>query len=47
MKKLNIIGTAALAAALLLSTGVKAQETIKAKVDFSPEALAKADAESR
>jgi hypothetical protein len=44
MKKLNIIGTA-LAAALLLSTGVKAQETIKAKVDFSPEALAKADAD--
>jgi hypothetical protein len=44
MKKLNIIGMV-LAVTLSLSTAVKAQETIKAKVDFSPEALAKADAE--
>lgn len=44
MKKLYIIG-AVLAATLLFTTAVKAQETITTKVDFSPEALAKADAE--
>ena len=44
MKKLNIIGTA-LAAALLLSTGVKAQDQPKTAAPLSAEAQAKADAD--
>ena len=44
MKKLNLIGMI-LVANLSFATITKAQETITAKVDFSPEALAKADAE--